>query len=98
MKFDFETKQSATTNPQGIGGMDINHVHNFFDAIRKDTSLNSDINDASISTMLCHLGNMAQDATHTLMVDTKTGKVLNDDGIMKKHWKREYEKDWEPKL
>ncbi|MEM6542761.1 MAG: gfo/Idh/MocA family oxidoreductase, partial [Bacteroidota bacterium] len=66
-------------------------------AIRKDKSLNADINDASISTMLCHLGNMAQDAGHTLEIDIKTGKVLNDKKIMKS-WKRDYAKGWEPKL
>lgn len=98
VKMEFETNQSATTNTQGIGGLDVDHVGNFFNAIRKDESLYADINDASISTMLCHLGNMAQDAGHTLEVDTKTGRVVNDDAIMTKSWKREYAKGWEPKL
>nr|WP_299172286.1 Gfo/Idh/MocA family oxidoreductase [uncultured Allomuricauda sp.] len=98
VKMEFETNQSATTNTQGIGGLDVDHVRNFFNAIRKDESLYADINDASISTMLCHLGNMAQDAGHTLEVDTKTGRVVNDDAIMTKSWKREYAKGWEPKL
>ncbi|WP_298793721.1 Gfo/Idh/MocA family protein [uncultured Allomuricauda sp.] len=98
VRMEFETNQSATTNTQGIGGLDVDHVGNFFNAIRKDESLYADINDASISTMLCHLGNMAQDAGHTLEVDTKTGRVVNDDTIMTKSWKREYAKGWEPKL
>lgn len=97
IKFQFEKSQSATTNTQGIGGLDVDHVANFFNAIRKDESLKADINDASVSTMLCHLGNMAQDAGHTLKIDTTTGKVLNDDAVMK-NWKREYEQGWEPKL
>lgn len=97
VKAEYERAQSATTNTQGIGGLDMDHVANFFNGIRKDESLNSDINDASVSTMLCHLGNMAQDAGHTLEIDANTGKVLNDDNVMKK-WKREYEKGWEPKL
>ncbi len=97
IKFQFEKSQSATTNTQGIGGLDVDHVANFFNAIRKDESLKADINDASVSTMLCHLGNMAQDAGHTLEINTTTGKVLNDDAAMK-NWKREYEKGWEPKL
>ena len=80
-----------------MGDLDLDHVGNFFKAIREDVSLNSDINDASISTMLCHLGNMAQDAGHTLQVDTQTGKVLNSEKAMKS-WKREYAKGWEPKL
>jgi len=92
-----EQSISATLDTQGIGGLDLDHVANFFKAIREDTSLHSDIADASISTMLCHLGNMAQDAGHTLEVDTDTGKVLNSRKAMKS-WKRDYEKGWEPKL
>ena len=97
IKEELEKSQSATTNTQGFGGLDVNHIHNFFSAIRKDVSLNSDINDASITTMLCHLGNMAQDAGETLQIDTTTGKVLNNKKAMQS-WKREYQKGWEPKL
>ena len=81
----------------GQGQLDVDHVGNFFDAIRKDKSLRSDIKDASISTMLCHLGNMAQDAGETLKIDQATGKVLNNENAMKA-WKREYAKGWEPTL
>ena len=97
IKEEFEKSASATTNTRGIGGLDVYHVNNFFDAIRKEKSLNADIQDASISTMLCHLGNMAQDAGETLKIDITTGKVLNNDKIMK-NWKREYHQGWEPKL
>ena len=97
IKFEFEKSASATTNTRGEGGLDVNHVANFFDAIRKDATLQAEIKDASISTMLCHLGNMAQDAGETLKVDTTTGKVLNNENAMKA-WKREYAKGWEPKL
>lgn len=92
-----EKGESATTNTVGEGSLDISHVANFFEAIRQDKSLRADINDASISTMLCHLGNMAQDAGKTLQIDQKTGKVLNDPESMKQ-WKREYQTGWEPKL
>ncbi len=97
IKNEEEDSISATLNTQGIGGLDIDHVANFFNAIRKDISLNSDINEASVSTMLCHLGNMAQDAGHTLEIDTQTGKVLNSEKAMES-WKREYENGWEPTL
>ncbi len=97
LKSDFEKSESATTNTRGEGDLDVSHVGNFFDAIRKDTSLHAEIKDASISTMLCHLGNMAQDAGETLKVDSKTGKVLNNAKIME-NWKREYQPGWEPKL
>lgn len=97
IKEEKEKTQSATTNTQGLGGLDVWHVGNFFAAIREGKSLRSDINDASISTMLCHLGNMAQDVGKTLEVDTKTGKVLNSEKAMST-WKRTYEEGWEPKL
>lgn len=97
IKIEYEQTKSATTDTRGEGGLDVNHVGNFFDAIRKDTSLYADINDASISTMLCHLGNMAQDAGETLKIDTISAKVLNNEKAMQ-NWKREYQKGWEPKL
>ncbi len=97
IKFEFEKSASATTNTQGIGGLDVDHVANFFAGIRSDESLHAEINDASISTMLCHLGNMAQDAGETLKVDSSSGKVLNNEKAME-NWKREYENGWEPKL
>ncbi len=97
LKFEFERGASATTNTRGEGQLDVNHVANFFAAIRKDVSLNAEIKDASISTMLCHYGNMAQDAGETLKIDTATGKVLNNEKAMKS-WKREYAEGWEPKL
>lgn len=97
IKSELEESVSATLDTQGIGGLDVSHVANFLDAIRTDIELHSPIADASISTMLCHLGNMAQDAGETLKIDTATGKALNSEKAMQ-NWKREYEKDWEPKL
>ncbi|MDG1571082.1 Gfo/Idh/MocA family oxidoreductase [Robiginitalea sp. M366] len=93
----FERSLSATTDTQGIGALDVNHVANFFNAIRDGEALAAPIADASISTMLCHLGNMAQDAGHTLHVDTATGRVTNDKEVMK-NWKRAYQPGWEPTL
>ena len=75
----------------------MNHVENLFNAIREEKSLNAEIKDASISTMLCHLANMAQDAGETLHIDQKSGKVLNNAMVMK-NWKREYAMGWEPKI
>ena len=92
-----EGAESATTNTRGEGKLDVNHVANFFDGIRKDTSLHADIADASISTMLCHLGNMAQDAGETLKIDPASGKILHNEKAMKS-WKREYANGWEPVL
>ncbi|MUH37113.1 gfo/Idh/MocA family oxidoreductase [Zobellia amurskyensis] len=97
LKEEKEGAASATTNTMGQGQLDVNHVGNFFESIRTDKSLHSDIQDASISTMLCHLGNIAQDAGETLKIDQTTGKILNNKKAMA-NWKREYAKGWEPKL
>ncbi len=97
IKSKFENSISATIDATGQGQLDVNHINNFFDAIRYDKSLHAEIKDASISTLLCHLGNMAQDAGETLRIDQNTGKVLNHKKAMNA-WKREYAPDWEPHL
>ena len=95
IKSELEGVVSKTTDTRGQGGLDINHVGNLFDAIRTDKPLTAEIKDASISTLLCHLANMAQDAEETLQIDPKTGKVLNNPKVMK-NWNREYAPGWEP--
>jgi predicted dehydrogenase len=97
IKSEKEESESATTNTRGEGQLDVDHVANFFDSIRQNTPLRAPIDDASVSTMLCHLGNMAQDAGETLQIDQSTGRVLNNDIVML-GWKRQYEPGWEPKL
>jgi len=93
-----EANQSVDlTDTRGAGDLDGMHIANFFDSIRKDEKLHSPIADAGVTTALCHYGNIAQDVDHTIEIDTKSGKILNDKSAMK-HWGREYEKGWEPKL
>lgn len=92
-----EKEQSATINTVGEGGLDNLHIANFFNAIRKGEAQNSPIADASISTMLCHLGNIAQEVGRTININPTNGKIFNDDEAMT-HWKRDYEKGWEPTL
>ena len=97
IKFEFEKSTSETTDTRGEGLLDLSHVENFFEGIRENTALNADIKDASISTMLCHLGNMAQDAGETIKIDTASGKVIGNEKAMQS-WKREYQTGWEPRL
>ena len=96
IKHEKEGAVSKTIDTRGQGGLDENHVGNFFDSIRYNKSLNAEIKDASISTHLCHLANLAQDSGETLNIDTKTGKILNN--IVDNYWKREYAPGWEPKV
>ena len=97
IKTENEKEISATLNTAGAGSLDVSHVANFFNAIRLGEKQNSPIDDASISTMMCHLGNVAHEVKRTINIDTKTGQIFNDDEAMT-HWKREYETGWEPTL
>jgi hypothetical protein len=75
------------------------HVANFVDAIRADdpTLLNAEIEIGHKSTLLCHLGNIAQRTGTTLNCDPTNGHILDNDEAAKL-WKREYEPGWEPKV
>lgn len=75
--------------------LDEDHLANFRDAIREGSSLNSPIEDANKSVLLCQLGNIAHRTGRMLNCDTNTGKIIGDDEAMKL-WKREYEPGWEP--
>ena len=96
IKYEKEGAVSKTIDSRGQGGLDENHVGNLFNSIRYNKSLNAEIKDASISTHLCHLANLAQDLGETLRINTKTGKILNN--IVDNYWKREYAPGWEPKV
>ena len=97
IKSEKEGVISKTTDTRGQGGLDVNHIGNLFEAIRYEKPLTAEIKDASISTLLCHLANMAQDAGETLKINQQTGKIVNNTKIMQ-NWKREYAKGWEPKI
>lgn len=92
-----ERTESATTNIVGIGGLDVYHMNNFFNAIQKGEALNSNAVEAHKSTLLCHLGNIAQKYERTLKTDPGNGRIKNDKEAMSM-WKRDYAPGWEPKV
>src|SRR5690606_32607772 len=92
-----EQDASATTNTVGEGALDVYHMTNFVNAIRKSEKQHSPIDEAATTSLLCHLGNIAQAVGRTLKTDPKTGRILDDPEAMKM-WKREYEPGWEPKV
>ena len=92
-----ERTDSATTNTMGVGGLDIYHFQNFMDGIKNGQPLNSPIAEAHKSTLMCHLGNIAQKYGRALNLDPENGKILND-AEASSMWGREYEKGWEPKI
>jgi len=63
----------------------------------KPLSLNAEIAEGHKSTLLCHLGNIAQRTGRTLTCDASNGHIAGDDQAMKL-WQREYEPGWEPKV
>lgn len=77
--------------------LDVLHIRNMFDAIRKGTPLNSDIESGHISTLLVQLGNIAQRVGRLLQTDPKNGHIKGDPEAQKL-WGRTYEKGWEMNL
>jgi predicted dehydrogenase len=91
-----ERTSSATTDTVGVGGLDVYHLHNFTNAVRIGDKLNSPIEEAHKSTLLCHLGNIAQKLGKTLFPNNTNGRLKNAEE--QKFWSREYQKGWEPKI
>ena len=89
-----EKEKSASTDLVGIGGLDYHHMKNFLDAIRDDKPLNSPATEAQKSTLMCHLGNMAQRFGGSLNVDSASGKPYDKQAMSL--WSREYEAGWKP--
>ena len=88
---------SNTGDFRGFDGLTINHFKNLANAMRKGEALHAPIEDAAISTMLCHYGNLAQEAGGSIHINPNTGKLV-DNAEAQKMWKREYEPGWEPKV
>jgi predicted dehydrogenase len=85
----------ATTTGMGEK-LDSTHLTNFVDSIRGKAKLHSPISEAYRSTLLPHLGNIAQRTGKTLNCNTTNGHCEDSDA--KKLWSREYAKGWEMKL
>lgn len=90
----YDRKNAVIGEISGRGGDGV-HFGNFVDAIRNGTPLNSEIEEAQKSTLLCHLGNIAYRTGHTLHLDPATRQIQNDPAAAKL-WNREYQKGWEP--
>jgi len=80
-------------NTVGAERLTTEHVGNFVAAIRTGATLNAPIDEGHKSTLLCHLGNIAQHTGRALQTDPKTGRILNDRDAMKL-WGREYAPGW----
>jgi predicted dehydrogenase len=96
IRTESEANSQNSADKMGITGMDNYHMDNFLNAISKGEALNSPIEEAIISTNMCHYGNMAQRFGKTLTIDPKTGKPQDAQAMTL--WGRKYEKGWEVKV
>lgn len=87
----------ATMDTTGGGSMTDRHIANFLAAIRNEEEQNAPILEGHKSVLLCHLGNIAQATGQTLYCDQRNGHIIGDPQAMR-HWSREYEPGWEPKV
>jgi predicted dehydrogenase len=86
-----EIKKASTPSPDSL------HIANFLAGIRSGQKLNSEIEEAHKSTLLCHLGNIAHRTGRALTCDPSQGRILNDAAAMQM-WSREYAPGYEPKV
>ena len=91
----FDANGKQIDEGKGPGG-EKDHIQNFLDCIRNGKKPHSEIEEGQKSTLLCHLGNIAYRTGHTLHIDPKTGRII-DDKEAEKFWGREYRPGWEPK-
>jgi predicted dehydrogenase len=93
----FDPKGVKISEGKAAEGNDAAHVGNFLEAIRGNTTLNSPIDEGQISTLTCHLANIAYRTRSMVECDPETGKLLHHpEG--EKLWSRAYRPGWEPKL
>ncbi len=92
----FDRQDKLIEERSGPSG-DAEHIANFLAAIREGTPLNSEILEGHKSTLLCHLGTIAQRVGRTLRCRSEDGHIIGDDEA-EKLWRREYQPGWEPKV
>jgi predicted dehydrogenase len=85
-----ETKK--VSGPMG----DEAHLANFVAAVRGEGPLNSEIEEGHLSTLLCHLGNIAQRTTRALVCDPKNGRPREP--TAQALWSKDYAPGWQTKL
>jgi len=95
-----EFRTGSTTSSADVLGRDSMtdaHFANFIAAIRTGEKLHAPISDGNISVTMLQISNMAWEVSRELTLDTRDGRVQNDDAAMKM-WARTYEKGWEPEV
>jgi predicted dehydrogenase len=84
-------------DPRGEGVLTDLHITNFLDAIRGTATLAQPITEGHKTQLLCHLGNIAQQAGGAVRCDPQTGRIV-DNAAATALWTRRYEPGWEVKV
>jgi predicted dehydrogenase len=90
-------KTDSALDVRGGGGLTDLHIVNFLETIRGNEKAHAPIDEGAKSTLLCHLGNIAQRTDRSLTCDPQTGRVLDNEEALGL-WGREYEEGWEPSV
>lgn len=92
----YDLKDKLVREIKGRAG-DVVHFANFADAIRTGAKLNSEIAEGQKAALYCHLGNIAWRSGQTVRFDPAKRKLVGDKAVQAL-WRRQYRKDWEPKV
>ena len=94
--FDKRDKEIKTVAGKAADAV---HIANFLNAVRKNKPelLASEIEEGHKSTLLCHLGNIAQRTGRSLSCNAKNGHII-DDSEAAALWQRAYAEGWAPKV
>ena len=90
----YDMQNKLVTEKGGSGG-DATHQANFLSCIKSGDGPNAEIETGHKTTLLCHLGNIAQRTASTLACNPENGRIGNN-AAAEELWGREYEKGWEP--
>ena len=77
--------------------LDIIHIVNFLDAIRKGEALAAPAEGGHIATLVMQLGNISLRTGRTLAINPADGHIVNDSQAQQ-FWSRTYEPGWEAKV
>jgi hypothetical protein len=95
-----EVKAGTATSTADLVGRDqmtAAHFTNLIAGIREGEKLRAPVEVGNVAVTTLHLANIAWFTGRALETDPATGRIVNDAEAMK-HWQREYEPGWEPKI
>ena len=74
----YDQKKSITSD---FSEQPISHLRNFIDSVKSRTQPNADIETGHISSVLCHLGNIAYRTGEDILIDSskQNCNILNSD-------------------